>query len=310
MSAFWDGSCANLCIIDVSRDSIVKNILEISVSNGSWPLLRVQVRLETKPLPSLVSGLRIDPNRWFGYSSMGHSQLVWIWWVVSGSPSASIYRFIKISCLCSLFVVSYQNRISGTNNLLLHVLQFAISINIQSVFYLWYVVFWCTKADNNTVMRTKIRVMPRVPNMHDRTLFMLRWRSFSGFGSEYIAVVFGSAGCHYLLNGCLQSIGIWITENAKLRIVDAPLILIPRLGQWPCGSPICIWKLPIRRLWITATKTLVNYSTYKTTNRWRSFWCIVHSTSAAIDNSVYHDWNSLIAFLSDWDLALWQSRVQ
>jgi len=40
-----------------------------------------------------------------------------------------------------------------------------------------------------------------------------------------------------------------------------------------------------------------------------SGWCIVHSTSAAIDNCFHYDLNILVVFLADWDLALWQSRV-
>jgi len=37
---------------------------------------------------------------------------------------------------------------------------------------------------------------------------------------------------------------------------------------------------------------------------------IVHSTSAAIDNSFHHDLKVLVVFLTDWDLALWQSGAQ
>jgi hypothetical protein len=44
--------------------------------------------------------------------------------------------------------------------------------------------------------------------------------------------------------------------------------------------------------------------------RWCSFYCIVHSTSAAIVSSFHHDLNLLVVFLPDWDLALGQSRVQ
>jgi len=43
---------------------------------------------------------------------------------------------------------------------------------------------------------------------------------------------------------------------------------------------------------------------------WPSFYCIVHSTLAAIDNSFHYDLNMLVVFPADWDLALWQSRAQ
>jgi hypothetical protein len=64
-----------------------------SVSDGSGPSLQVQVRVQTEPLPNCRSGLSINPNRQLGYRSKVNSQPIWIGWVVSGSPSGSIYRF-------------------------------------------------------------------------------------------------------------------------------------------------------------------------------------------------------------------------
>jgi len=64
------------------------------VSNGSGPSLWVRVRVQTKQLPNWRSGSSINPNCPLGYVSMVNSQRVWIGWVVSGSPSGSIYRFI------------------------------------------------------------------------------------------------------------------------------------------------------------------------------------------------------------------------
>ena len=46
------------------------------------------------------------------------------------------------------------------------------------------------------------------------------------------------------------------------------------------------------------------------TLRWRSLECIVHSTSSAIDNCCHNDRNVLVAILTDWHFALWQSRAQ
>ena len=42
---------------------------------------------------------------------------------------------------------------------------------------------------------------------------------------------------------------------------------------------------------------------------WCSFQCIVHSTSAAVNNCFHHDPTALVVFLCNWDSALWQSRV-
>ena len=109
---------------------------------------------------------------------------------------------------------------STTNNALLHVVQFVILINLISEFYLCYMGFLPIKAVNNTDMRTKIRVMPWLPNMQDLKLFTPRWCLFSGFRREHVAVVFGSTGSQYLINGCLQPIGTKITQDWKPKIVD------------------------------------------------------------------------------------------
>jgi len=45
------------------------------------------------------------------------------------------------------------------------------------------------------------------------------------------------------------------------------------------------------------------------TLRWRSFWFIVHSTSAAIHNCFHPDLTVPVGFLLDWDSPLWQSRA-
>jgi hypothetical protein len=43
-----------------------------------------------------------------------------------------------------------------------------------------------------------------------------------------------------------------------------------RMGRWPCCYLFCQWKLPIRLLCITMTKSLLNYRTYKITYHWCS----------------------------------------
>jgi hypothetical protein len=148
--------------------------------------------------------------------------------------------------------------------------QFAISINFVSVFHLQYMVFWPPKVVSNTVMHATIRAMPWLQIMQVLKLLMLCWRSFSGWRREHGAAVFAIWGCQYLINGCLQPIGTYDTQHAKLKLVDAPLPLMLGMGKWPCCYLFCQYKLPIRPLCITTTKSLVNYCTYKTTNWWRS----------------------------------------
>ena len=55
----------------------------------------------------------------------------------------------------------------------LHALQLAISIDLESVFYLCSIVFLPIRAVNNSIMNAKISVMPRLPTMQ---LILLRLR--------------------------------------------------------------------------------------------------------------------------------------
>jgi len=110
----------------------------------------------------------------------------------------------------------------------------------------------------------------KLPKMRNKKLLKLLWRSFSGCDSEHITVVFPSKGSQHLINGCRQPIGTYIIQHARLNILDAALTLILRMRRSPCCCLFCIWKLPIDRLCITATKSLCNYRTYRTPNRWRS----------------------------------------
>jgi len=54
------------------------------------------------------------------------------------------------------------------------------------------------------------------------------------------------------------------------------------MGQWPWCSLFCLSKLPIRRLCLTATKSLFNYHTYKTKNRWRSVDAYSHNGAVTV----------------------------
>jgi hypothetical protein len=124
-------------------------------------------------------------------------------------------------------------------------------------------------AVNNSDMNAKISTMAWLPYMQQIKLLTLRWRSFSGCGREHFAVVFASKGCQYLINGCMQPIGTYITQDVKVKIGHTLLTLIVRMGRWLWCCLFCQYKLPIYRLYLTVTKALSNYRTYITTNRWR-----------------------------------------
>jgi len=65
-----------------------------------------------------------------------------------------------------------------------------------------------------------------VPRTHDQKSLTLRWRSFSWWGREGIAVCFAYKGGQEFLCDWLQPIGGVISQDAWPKIVDAPLTLI------------------------------------------------------------------------------------
>jgi len=148
------------------------------------------------------------------------------------------------------------------------------------MFFVWYIEFMPIKAVISVVMCSNICTIPWWPSMQEQQLLTLRWRSFSECGRERVAVVFVPKGCQYLINGCLQPIGTYITQYRKLTIINAPLRLMLRMWHWPCCCLFGLSKLPICWLWITATKSLFNYRIYKTKNLW---WSIeAHTLNGAV----------------------------
>lgn len=125
-----------------------------SVGNGSRQSFWAWVRDLTKPLRNLWSGLSVLPNCQLGYGSMEIAQPARIGRVGRWLPSGSIYTFIWGSCCCRLRIVTYQKPVFNGQKCVLHVLQFAITIILESVFscdrlYLclsrWSMVLLCAR---------------------------------------------------------------------------------------------------------------------------------------------------------------------
>jgi len=63
---------------------------------------------------------------------------------------------------------------------------------------------------------------------------MLRWRSFSQGGTDSTACLFGDKGCQYAVYNSVQQFTTQITNDAKPKIVDAPLTHIFMMGLGVC----------------------------------------------------------------------------
>jgi len=104
--------------------------------------------------------------------------------------------------------------------------------------------------------------------MQYQKLTTLCWRTFAGCGREHITIVFAWEGSQYLIYIYFQPIATLVTQDGKPKIVDGLLILSFSRGQWPCCCLFCLQRLPIQRLYITATKSHFHYHTFKTNNCW------------------------------------------
>ena len=81
----------------------------------------------------------------------------------------------------------------------LHVLQFAISIILESVVFLLYFVFLPIQAVNSSVISSNNCAMPSLPDKQDQKLMTLRWCSLSWWRNKDIMHRLAWNGDHYYL---------------------------------------------------------------------------------------------------------------
>jgi hypothetical protein len=102
--------------------------------------------------------------------------------------------------------------------------------------------------------------------MQAQQLVILHWRSFSSWGREYVASVFASKGSQYLVYGCWKPFTSYITQDARLKIVDTRLTLIFRMGQGVYCFCFCRSRQPIPYLWMAATNRHLHHQRWKARN--------------------------------------------
>jgi len=76
--------------------------------------------------------------------------------------------------------------------------------------------------------------------------------------------------CQLLVDRCLRSSTTWITQHTRLKIVDALLTLIFKMGHGACHFLLCLSMQPSLWVYITTTKSLFKYQAYKIKSYWRS----------------------------------------
>jgi hypothetical protein len=159
-------------------------------------------------------------------------------------------RLLTLQCVNSIFSKSRCQQPTMCF-CLLSSLQYRLIWYLCCTFNIWYfclarraIIQLCTRTSCDALIMKYASPKP----------LRLRWHSFSGCRREHVAVVFASKGCQYLINGCPQPIGTYLTQDAILIIVDALLTLMLRMWRWLWCYLFCQSKLPICPLCITTTK--------------------------------------------------------
>jgi len=89
---------------------------------------------------------------------------------------------------------------------------------------------------NSSIIEVYDQAPSKLPKMLDQKYLTLSRCSVSRWGRESVPSSFASRGGQYLMYYCLQPIATQITSDANPNIVDALLMLIPRMGQGVCLS--------------------------------------------------------------------------
>jgi len=166
----------------------------------------------------------------------------------------------------------------------------------NTCFAFYLVTFLAREVVNSSVMGAPMRTKPWLHNMQNQILLTLRWRSVSWWGNVCVLRYFNWKGCldfvYELWPHCYTS----ITQGLAPIILDTPLTLIFRMGQylvyeWLQPIVTLFWqgRLPFHRLWIAVTRSHLNYRTYKTKNRWCS-----------VDTDFHDGARSLILLFLSW----------
>ena len=89
-----------------------------------------------------------------------------------------------------------------------------------------YLAFLPTQAADELIMGQRGSVAVRLSNMLDQSSLTLCWRSFLGGGSDIVAAIVSPKGGENIDYSLILSHNSLVFQNARRRIVDAPLMLI------------------------------------------------------------------------------------
>ena len=105
----------------------------------------------------------------------------------AAGPSVDSYNAL-VFAVRWLYVIKIMHL--AASNLFLHVLQCAILIILESVFFLSYDIFLPRKVVTSAVISSYIRAMPWLPIIQDQKLLTVSWHSLPWWGNIYMLYCF------------------------------------------------------------------------------------------------------------------------
>jgi len=151
-------------------------------------------------------------------------------------------------------------------------------------------------AANDWFIGVWVRAAHRLPKMRDQKSLTLHWCWFSRWGMECVASSFAYKDGQYRIDEFLPPIASPITQDASPNIVDAPIMIIVKMGQGACRFLFCPQRWPMSHLWLSATNYHSNYSMCQTKNHWCSIDAHFLMGVSALCNHVISHSISLIVF--------------
>jgi hypothetical protein len=165
----------------------------------------------------------------------GQSQLFWNLWCSFHMSYFSLER-LSIVLLCThISAQCLDNLLCKTKNC-----SCAVDAHIHNgVTYMSCTVSY-EMAGSTLYMNYCHEATLRLAKMQDEHSLTLHWRTLPGWGNERVDIDFATNGCEYLIDRYLQPIATQITPGARPRIIDAPLLLILRMGYGACWYSFCL----------------------------------------------------------------------
>jgi len=170
--------------------------------------------------------------------------------------------------------------------------------------------FWRTESVKTMDIENTGHIVLGLTMMHGQQSLMLCWCSFARWGKEHVAFSFSYKGSQYCVYDCLPLVAPQTTQDTQ------PTIIYAHIQDGVGRVSHSVSRIDAAGdAFVTVYNVSADWSPRMGDQKlltlcWRSSSCIVLSKSSAINNYINDYFDLLVAFLSDWDSARWQSRAR